>query len=166
MPIPPREPGSRVLDAGDVALHTLTTWGCFVVVAAVTMFVGSIQTHENVDGLLVLVVLGAAAISFASVWLGAPVAWLVGRGMRNVPGVVPHLMVFWLLGAAASGIVLLVLSAMTGAAPGADQAGPIVAAAAVCGVCTAVGRSAVFLSARRHTRRRRELSDDASASVG
>ncbi len=120
------------------------------------------QTDESVKGLLVFVVLGAAALSFALVWLGAPIAWLVARWMRNVRGVVAHVMVFWLLGAVTSGIVLLLLSSVTGAAQGSDQAGAVLAAAAVCGVCTAAGRSSVFVAEWRHARRRRELQTSSS----
>ncbi|MDQ1127172.1 hypothetical protein QE428_002205 [Microbacterium sp. SORGH_AS 505] len=119
------------------------------------MFVLAMQTSESVKGLPVFVVLGAAALSFALVWLGAPIAWLVARWMRNVRGVVAHVMVFWLLGAVTSGIVLLFLSSATGAAQGSDQAGAVLAAAAVCGVCTAIGRSSVFVSEWHHARRRR-----------
>ncbi len=131
------------------------TWICFVLVTAVVMFIGSTATVEGAGGLLVFVVLGAAAISFALVWLGAPIAWLIGRWMCNVPGVLPHVTVFWLLGAVTSGVALLLLSSVTGAAQGADQAGPVLAAAAVCGVCSAVGRGSVFVSEWRYARRRR-----------
>lgn len=57
------------------------------------IFVGSTATVESARGLLAFVVLGAAALSFALVWLGAPIAWLVARWMRNVRGVVAHVMV-------------------------------------------------------------------------
>lgn len=152
MTSPTTSPAVTPFTLTDVAIHTLTLWATFVTLSLVygcIRYPGTFHaTGPDEYGLLAGVVLAYALVALALAWLGAPLAWLLGRALRSVRRHWVHVVAFGLLGFVAGAVIMLAT------ATGAPTSEPIrprtLIFAAVCGGCTAFARWMAFrLRSRR-----------------
>lgn len=143
-------------DGRDNVVYTLATWASAAVFITAFWVVQTTAfgVSEGGEQLAVFIAIAMIAATFVLVWLGAPVSYLVGRRMRRVPGMLAHVATFWVLGAVASvGVLWLIFVALSPArSPFFEPV--ILLGAAVCGICTAIGRLVAFGSRRGHDKRR------------
>lgn len=136
----------RPFTARDVIRHTLVTWA-----AAMCVIVVNLLTTNLPDVGSFIFMIGA--IVFGLTWLGAPLAWALGRAMKSVRSVTLHLLAFGALGYLAATLLAIAPAVVSGSNVVVVGAPHIVALGLGCAVCVIVGRSVAFLLRRRDDRR-------------
>ncbi|CAL4860234.1 hypothetical protein [Microbacterium sp. MM2322] len=136
----------------DVTVHTFTTWGLFSA-AAVIYWGVELSSQSGPPSLTVFISSLTLVTSLALVWVGSPLAWLLGRILQNVSRKWTHLAAFWALGTAASVPILWLGSAFTPYENTSQAVFWILGAAVLSGLCSAAGRAIAFAARRRREKR-------------
>ena len=93
----------------------------------------------GLEGFLVTAI---AAVSLLVTWATAPLAWLLGRGLRRVEPAFLHVVVFGV----AAFVVGLILGTLASSIAQTSSEEASIVTGAVCAVCAALGRSGAFIA--------------------
>lgn len=137
----------------DLVRHTWTTWIVFSVGFVLWYGGGQLVSGRTGPGLDMLVIFSLIAVisALALVWIGAPLAWLVGRALRHVDSVAVHLLSFAALGAVGCFVLLAIF---LWEQPEALFAIATLLSCLGCAACAGIGRFVAFRLRRRDDARR------------